>query len=81
MDPTVQELEALHAAELLGAFIKGFYCKITSIMCDQLWGVLSGLRVAWNMTLPKMILECDSKVVVDLISRGHSHSPALFMLE
>lgn len=44
-----------------GLFLKGFFCKVTS--CNVMWaeirGILSGLRIARDMEIPKIIVDLD----------------------
>ncbi|KAL4275567.1 hypothetical protein AHAS_Ahas20G0120100 [Arachis hypogaea] len=37
---------------------------------EELWGVADGLKLAWRMSLKKIIVECDSAAVVKLLNGG-----------
>lgn len=52
-----------------GNFLRGFYYKVTSsnILWAEKWSIFLGLRMAWNLSIPKMIMEVDSKVATDII--------------
>jgi len=55
-----------------GKLIKGFSCKIGA--CDTLhakmWGLYLGLDMAWREGLSHLIVESDSKVLVDMVSNN-----------
>lgn len=45
-------------------------------------GVLSGLRLAKSLSIVRVIVESNSKVVVDLIHKGFASNPSIqFLLE
>lgn len=47
-----------------------------------MWSVLFGLKIAKSLSIPRIIVEMDSKVAVDLIHGGHASNPSIqFLLE
>lgn len=51
-----------------GSWIRGFLHKIGagSVLQADLWGILTGLKMAWNAGMEKVIVEADSKCEVEL---------------
>ena len=53
-----------------GHWIKGYIKKIGS--CDalhaEMWGVYLGLVMAWRNRIPQLIVESDSKLLIDMIT-------------
>jgi len=53
-----------------GRWIKGYIKKIGS--CDalhaEMWGVYLGLEMAWRDHIPQLIVESDSKLLIDMIT-------------
>jgi len=53
-----------------GRWIKGYMKKIGS--CDalhaEMWGVYLGLEMAWRDRIPQLIVESDSKLLIDMIT-------------
>ena len=45
-----------------------------SITCAELWGVFEGLSLAWELGFKNIILETDSKCVIQLLSKGIQQS-------
>lgn len=51
-------------------------------MWAEMWGLLSGLKLAKEMVFANVIVEMDSKATVDSILKWHVSNPALqFLLE
>ncbi|KAF7805325.1 putative ribonuclease H protein At1g65750 family [Senna tora] len=55
-----------------GEWITGFSKKLGkgSVFQVELWGALLGLRTAWELQLPRVVLETDSKLVHNFITSG-----------
>lgn len=57
-----------------GSWILGFSKSIGN--CNsfeaELWGLLTGLEVAWDVGFKKICMELDSKAIVDLFVKGDS---------
>ncbi|KAF7801395.1 putative reverse transcriptase [Senna tora] len=53
-----------------GEWITGFSKKLGkgSVFQAELWGALLGLRTAWELQLPRVVLETDSKLVHNFIT-------------
>ncbi|PKI41703.1 hypothetical protein CRG98_037905 [Punica granatum] len=51
---------------------------VSTVMVAELWGVLTGLELAWNVGCRRLILEIDSMVVLTLISRQDPCPPCFF---
>ncbi|MCH88942.1 ribonuclease H protein [Trifolium medium] len=53
-----------------GRWMKGYIKKIG--VCDafhaELWGMYLGLDMAWKERIPQLIVESDSKVLIDMIT-------------
>ncbi|KAK8986493.1 hypothetical protein V6N11_010049 [Hibiscus sabdariffa] len=63
----------------LGSWCLGF-CKfigVCSVVEAKLWGVLIGIRCAWNLQIPKFVVEIDSKDAQRLIQSGSRTQGAL----
>ncbi|PKI64943.1 hypothetical protein CRG98_014657 [Punica granatum] len=60
-----------------GGWVIGFVqnIRITSVTMTELWGVLTGLELAWNLGFWKVILEVDSLVVRNFISGEGNYAP------
>ena len=56
----------------LGKWITGFEikCGLCGIERAELWGILTGLRVAWGENYRRVELESDSMSLVDMIRKG-----------
>lgn len=55
-----------------GRWVKGFtkYLGSGSVLASELWGILMGLSVAWEMGVQPLWIESDSMVAVNLIMGG-----------
>lgn len=53
--------------EWQGAFMRNLGSSNTLLM--ELWGILSALELAWDRGFRRLIIECDSAVAVQLISK------------
>ncbi|PKI65311.1 hypothetical protein CRG98_014275 [Punica granatum] len=62
-----------------GVWIVGFarYVGIATAAVAELWGVLSGLELAWELGYRHVLLEVDSLLVTRLISGSGSRAPQL----
>lgn len=65
-----------------GQFVKGFCCKVTSsnALWAKLWGIYSSLKLVRDALIPRIIVETDSKVPVELINSRFSANPAIKVL-
>ncbi|WCJ44200.1 RNA-directed DNA polymerase (reverse transcriptase)-related family protein [Euphorbia peplus] len=56
-----------------GNWIRGFSKKIgsCSVLKAELWGILEGLKMSWDMGLRKVQVEVDNQLCVDLIGRSY----------
>ncbi|KAF7806786.1 putative non-LTR retroelement reverse transcriptase [Senna tora] len=59
-----------------GDWITGFAKKLGkgTVFQAELWGALIGLKTAWDLHLPSVILETDSTLVYNFITKGCSDS-------
>lgn len=57
-------------------FIKGFRCNLGSCntVTRGLWGLFLGIKLARELSLPFVIFEMDSHVMVNLVSKGSTHN-------
>ena len=54
----------------------------SSVLMVELWGLLTGLSLAWNHGFHNLILECDSTLAIHLVTKGcNSHHPYSHMVE
>lgn len=62
-----------------GEFLRGFFSKVTSsnVVWAEMWGVYSGLKLAREMRLLRVLVETYSRTVVDIIKNSFSVNPAL----
>ncbi|GAU38761.1 hypothetical protein TSUD_64920 [Trifolium subterraneum] len=62
-----------------GIFVKGFYSKIGSsnAIWAEMWVLRIGIRIAQNLLLPKVVFEMDSKVIVNMVTSGHTNNAYL----
>jgi ribonuclease HI len=62
-----------------GIFLKGFYSKIGSsnAIWAEMWALRIGIRIAQNMSLPKVVFEMDSKVIVNMVTSRHTNNAYL----
>lgn len=44
------------------------------MVVDELWGILTGLEVAWNRGFKKVRIEADSHVAVNMVNSSASNS-------
>ncbi|KAK2384993.1 heat shock 70 kDa protein [Trifolium repens] len=42
-----------------------------------MWALIIGIRIAQNMSLPKVIFEMDSKVIVNMVTSRHTNNAYL----
>lgn len=58
-----------------GRFIKGFYSNLgtASSVHAELWGITLGLCLAKDLGISSLIVELDSKVVVNMIGQRQTH--------
>jgi ribonuclease HI len=59
-----------------GIFVKGFYSKIRSsnAIWAEMWALRIGIRIAQDMSLPKVVFEMDLKVIVNMVTSGHTNN-------
>lgn len=52
-----------------GGWIAGYLANLGIGVAeeDEAWGLYYGLKIAWEKGLRKIIIDCDSKIVVDWI--------------
>jgi ribonuclease HI len=59
-----------------GRWIKGYFKKIG--VCDafhaELWGMYLGLDMAWKERIPQLIVESDSKILIDIVTNNYKFS-------
>lgn len=67
-----------HYGSWIGGFVHNLGC--CSIPKTELWGILNGLKMAWNGGFRKVHVETDSKLVVDLIQKTLAPHHPLFSL-
>ena len=53
----------------MGGYLGGFMANLgyCSVLATKLWGLLYGIRVAWDLNYKHVILESDNKCVVEAI--------------
>ncbi|PKI42247.1 hypothetical protein CRG98_037363 [Punica granatum] len=66
-----------------GGWIIGFMQSlgVSTVTVAELWGVLTGLELAWNARCRRLIIEMDSMVVLTLVLRQDSCSPCFQPLQ
>ncbi|KAF7833347.1 Retrovirus-related Pol polyprotein from transposon TNT 1-94 [Senna tora] len=59
-----------------GRWVKGFIMHLgeSTLVGAELWGMLKGLEMAWELGIRKLILESDSKKAFESITGSSSHS-------
>ncbi|KAL5780209.1 hypothetical protein ACOSQ2_010946 [Xanthoceras sorbifolium] len=50
------------------------------VLKDELWGIFEGLKIAWDAGFRRIIVESNSKSIVDLLLSGFSDEHPLFSL-
>lgn len=64
---------------LEGMFEKGFFGKVSpsNALWAELWSILFGLKLARSLSTPRVIVEADSKVVVEALLYELSTNPSI----
>ena len=52
-----------------GSFLRGFTCKLMEgdVLSTELWGIVHGLKIAWDMGFRNVIIESDSAEACNLL--------------
>ena len=65
-----------------GRWIKGYTRKIG--VCDalhaEMWDMYLGLEMAWREHIPQLIVESDSKILIDLVTENYKFSGSVPVL-
>jgi len=66
-----------------GNWVAGFTCNLgsCSVIEAEQWAVYRGLQLAWDLRLEKIIIESDSKNVIDLLSKSGNERSSLLVLQ
>ena len=64
------------------SWVTGFALKIVtgSVLEAELWGILEGLKLVWQMGFRKVVVDSDSKSAVELLSKGVPSCHPLFSI-
>lgn len=59
----------------LGQFVRGFHCNLgtATSVAAELWGLVMGLRMARMVEAPSVLVELDSRVVVNMVQAWRAH--------
>lgn len=59
----------------MGQFVRGFHCNLgaTTSVSAELWGLVLGLRMARSLGILSLLVELDSKGVVNMVQLRRTH--------
>lgn len=59
-----------------GYWLRGFSRNLgnCSVLLEELWGILTGLELAWELGFRNILLESDSHNAVSLLTKNHSQT-------
>lgn len=62
--------------------MRGFYCNLgaTTSVSAELWGLVLGLRLARSLGISSLLVELDSRVVVNMVQTRRTHCLHLQLL-
>ncbi|KAL4288301.1 hypothetical protein AHAS_Ahas19G0272500 [Arachis hypogaea] len=60
----------------MGHWVAGYYSnlRICSAFQAEIWGLLHGLKTAWELGIRRLIVDLDSKVLMDVITKENAEN-------